>query len=291
MKKIFTLVIMCVFASWVTMAQNAIPTPGMESWSGSPPSPTGWTTLNSYILGSCSQGTAVGEYYSGTKAAILTTLDGGGFIGVRPGVMATGQLNPITEQFTGGVNFTLRPDSLVGWYKYIPQNNEVGATGNLFLLKNSGADTVGVATFITTAPQTTWARFAVAVNYQSTDDPEKAIFIFTSGQESGSQVNTKLYIDELDLIYNQTVGVETTKGPGIFSYPNPVVDKVTFNIGGNDNANITFFNIIGGKVLDAKLTKEQRTINIAHLPAGTYVWQLKDANNKLIKTDKLVLTK
>lgn len=287
MKKIFTLAGMFLFAGWATMAQNAIPNPGFETWSGGNPS-GGWSTLNALVPGSCTQGTSAGDYHGGTSAAILTTKNSA--FGIIPGTVATGTLNIVSQEFTGGVDFTLRPDSLVGWYKYVPQGNDAGATANVFLLKNSGNDTVGVGNFTAPSAQPTWTRFAVAVNYLLPDAPEKAIFIVTSGQASGGVVDTKMYIDDLDLIYN-TVGISNVNKAAINSYPNPVVDRVSFNLGNMEKANISLFNIIGGKVLDAKLSKEQRTLNIAHLPAGTYVWQIKDAKGNLIKTDKLILTK
>ncbi len=288
MKKIFTLASMFLFAGWAAMAQNAIPNPDMEAWSGG--NPTGWTTLNSFVPGSCTQGTSAGDFHGGASASILTTKNAGTF-GVVPGTMATGTLDIFTQQFTGGVDFALRPDSLVGWYKYVPQGNDAGATVNVFLLRNSGNDTVGVGNFTALVAQPNWTRFAVKVNYFLTGDPEKAIFIATSGQASGGIVDTKMYVDDLDLIYLPTVGISNTDKGSISSYPNPVVDKVSFNLGSNNTAKVSIFNIIGGRVLDAKLSKENKTITIGHLPAGTYVWQMRDANDNIIKTDKLVLTK
>lgn len=108
-----------------------------------------------------------------------------------------------------------RPDSIVGWYKYEPQNGDKGkievilhvAQGNL---PYNGTETnmIGRAKYEFTAQQTTWTRFAKAFNYVSQQAPEYILTTVASGDSTISQTGSTLWIDDISLVYNNTSSIE-----------------------------------------------------------------------------------
>ncbi|MDX1651149.1 MAG: PCMD domain-containing protein [Brumimicrobium sp.] len=111
--------------------------------------------------------------------------------------------------------FTSRPDSIVGWYKYSPQNGDKGkievvlhvSQGNLPYNGTFG-NMVGRAKFEFTSAQANWTRFSKAFDYFNTQDPAYLLAVVTSGDSTVSQTGSTLWIDDISLIYN-TSGVNT----------------------------------------------------------------------------------
>ncbi|MCD4747253.1 MAG: T9SS type A sorting domain-containing protein, partial [Bacteroidales bacterium] len=73
----------------------------------------------------------------------------------------------------------------------------------------------------------------------------------------------------------------------ILVYPNPVKNEVKFVLGLYSDLVLNIYNSTGHLVINRKLP-HTKTINIAHLPKGLYIYILKDNNNffekgKLIK--------
>ncbi|PWH85039.1 T9SS type A sorting domain-containing protein [Brumimicrobium oceani] len=107
--------------------------------------------------------------------------------------------------------FSGRPDSLVGWYKYAPMS---GDKGKIEIILHSGTEgrlprnnaTINneIANlrvdFVT--PQTEWTRFSKAFNYKSAMNPAYILTTIAAGDSTISKEGTKLIIDDLELIYN-----------------------------------------------------------------------------------------
>src|SRR5665213_1953131 len=131
MKKIYTLISILSISSTCLWAQ-ATPSPGFETWAStsSDANPTGWDSPNSQTTTfskiECNKVTAAADIHGGSAAVMLITWSIFG-IGTAPGVMTTGTLpSSYSGTITGGIPYTLRPDSIVGWYKYAPQGADKG---------------------------------------------------------------------------------------------------------------------------------------------------------------------
>lgn len=127
MKKIVTLISILLVTVTLVRAQST-PNAGFESWTshssimGSYDTPdSGWSCSNSQtsIIGiySCYKSTSA---HSGTYAIELITKSiGSPFNVLVPGIATTGTIpSSISGSITGGIAYTLRPDSITGWYKY-----------------------------------------------------------------------------------------------------------------------------------------------------------------------------
>ena len=76
--------------------------------------------------------------------------------------------------------------------------------------------------------------------------------------------------DTQDNTNNTMSSVDTQDNNGFSMYPNPAVDVVTVKAQ-NEIQNVTFFNILGQKVLEVAPNALSQEINVATLKAGVYI--------------------
>ncbi|MGE3825859.1 MAG: T9SS type A sorting domain-containing protein, partial [Bacteroidia bacterium] len=250
-KQLLSITTITAFAVFTATAQNAIPNANFESWTGN--DAASWDNLNDIPLslgvGSCVKATAPADIHGGSAAIILTTKSI--LSNIAPGTAATGTIDFNTQQVTGGVSFNLLPDSLTGWYKYIPAGNDAGnIVGILF---NANRDTIAVATFFPAGTVSTYTYFKTAFTYRLSETPTEALFVLASNGRTGGVANTKLYVDDLGLVYNPTVGVDEASADKIAVYPNPVSENLFVNMAGVQGANVSIFDITGKKVIQHNL--------------------------------------
>ena len=173
MKKIYSLLTLFVVSMTCSFAQ-VLPNPGFEAWTHSTfplyDDPNNWNTLNptTGLVGviTCSKATAAAEHHAGAAAVKLVTKSVSGQI--ANGIVTTGTINTSTQTIGGGLPYTLRPDSIIGFYRYTPVSGDNGFVELQLLGSGGDTDTIGYARFMT--PTTTvgsFMRFAVAINYRS----------------------------------------------------------------------------------------------------------------------------
>jgi hypothetical protein len=116
--------------------------------------------------------------------------------------------------------FTDKPDSIVGWYKYAPQN---GDKGKVEIILHTGqarlpfdgfqANIVGRAKAEFTQAQADWVRFSAPFIYWTTGTPAFILTTVAAGDSTISENGTVLWVDDFELVYNNpTVGLEEIKG-------------------------------------------------------------------------------
>ena len=106
--------------------------------------------------------------------------------------------------------FTSYPDSIVGWYKYVPQGNDVG---NIQVLLHSsyGQLPIDASTSVIALAEfdfssnSNWTRFSTPFNYYPTiNNPAYILCNISAGDSTQAVANSELKIDDLELIYNTT---------------------------------------------------------------------------------------
>ena len=106
--------------------------------------------------------------------------------------------------------FTSYPDSIVGWYKYVPQGNDVG---NIQVLLHSsyGQLPIDASTSVIALAEfdfssnSNWTRFSTPFNYYPTINNSAYILCnISAGDSTQAVANSELKIDDLELIYNTT---------------------------------------------------------------------------------------
>ncbi|PKA83940.1 putative secreted protein (Por secretion system target) [Ulvibacter sp. MAR_2010_11] len=90
-----------------------------------------------------------------------------------------------------------------------------------------------------------------------------------------------LEIDELiKMILLSTGEQELSK---IKLFPNPAKDMVTITLPDNETGNAEFYNVLGKKVLTARLLNVRSTVNLAELTSGMYLVSVKTSTSTTTK--------
>lgn len=129
---------------------------------------------------------------------------------------------------------TDRPDSLVAWVNYQPSGSDNGSfdcivhdiqstgltAGNMGSLPESGnsqgdntAQVIGQAGHTFTANTGGWVRTSVPFVYVDSRTPQYILFTATSSGQSGAVNGSKLYLDDVALIYNITPSLSDVVAP------------------------------------------------------------------------------
>ncbi len=201
----------------VKLYSQQLPNASFENWdilTDSSPhddKPTDWNTINSELDAfsagalspTCYQSS---DAHSGSYSIMLETVNPpfSGFPIVN-GIATTGSINTSSYEVEGGLPYTLRPDSLVGWYKCEPETGDFPTIE--FVLKDAAGDTLGHARFEgSTTDITVWTRFSVPVVYSSSATPTEAVSLLSASDGFNAVAGSKLWVDDVELIFS--VGVE-----------------------------------------------------------------------------------
>jgi hypothetical protein len=274
-------------------AQNAIPNAGFESWSsqGSYDDCAGWGTIDQPVSSACfCKGTAVktavaGEVHSGSLAMKLKTVSV--FGQTAPGITATGSINQSTQGIDGGVVFNLRPDSIVGWYRYTPSGTDTGSVEITLSKWNTGTnkrDVVAHAKFAQNTSVASYSRFAQPLTYSLSGAPDTMVVILLSSSSSAPQVNSTMFVDDLGLIYNSTTGIagKNLASTSVSVYPNPSTGNITIK-SASDLGMVFIYNALGEIVYKENISGTQHQIDISKQPEGIYMLQAQGNYTRLIK--------
>jgi hypothetical protein len=262
------------------ICQNAIPNAGFETWinQGSYEDPKDWGTLNQQTsqLGIKTVTKATGaDAYSGSYAIKLQTK----YIGfpinqTAPGIAATGTINAQTQGIDGGVAYNLRPDSIVGWYKYTPVGTDTASVEVTFSKWNSSTnqrDEVGKAVFSKNTAVNNYTRFAKEINYSLSINPDTMVVILLSSWTGATQnnQNSTFIVDDLDLV---------------FANP-PLTGAVTstnLNCNGVCTGQASVSASGGTSPYSYSWSNNQTTSSVSSLCAGTYTVTVTDMNGSTI---------
>lgn len=242
MKKVLTTLFLS--ASVLAFGQTQISNAGFENWDNVGSSNEEPTSFNSNKTGTglassgpqtCSRATSPhsGSYCVKveTKYFILAVVNGNVTSGVveAPSTNKSEGFLSATAANNARMNFTGRPDSLVGWYKYSQATSGTGASaeqGKVRVILHTGdyydpetpvnsnhpnmsANKIGDALFVSPAAnQSTWKRFSVPFNYASGNAPSYVMINITSSNNQltvapgSGGTGSILYVDDLEMIYN-----------------------------------------------------------------------------------------
>jgi len=274
MKKIYLLFI-SISASPSIFSQ-ALPNPSFDNWTnqGSYDDPNNWNTLNSLTssFGVVTVQKATGaDIHTGAAAIKMITLS---VLGQNAnGLVTTGTINVAGMTVDGGIPYTLRPDSITGWYKCAPQGADFGFV-DFSLLDAAGTDTVGFAHFQSpNATVSTYTRFSVPINYHNANTPVLSRCVMSSSAGVSSVLNSVLVIDDLELIFNPN-GIQES----VF-----VKSTVHFNsaqnmlmVFSNTAANIQVTDVTGKIIIEQHVQKGNAEIILESVPPGIYIYRLTD---------------
>lgn len=324
MKKLFT--ILSISISSLAFAQTQITNGDFEAWENvgaSNEEPTSWnsnkTGSSTAQLGSQTCYRETSGPHGGTYCVRVETKSVPIIGTVVNGNVTTGVVNAPTttksDGYIGTVNyssssdirhmsFTGRPDSLVGYYKYT--SGGAGEQGKVTAILHTGdyfdpetptnyhadptANKIARATYFTpTASASSWTRFSVPFNYVSSSTPTYIMINITSSANQTTTIaGSKLWIDDLSVIYNNTTSVKEADKINFKVYAfekNIYVDLSNKNM----QAVLTVMDLTGKVVLSSNLEKGK--MNSIQLPTalngGMYLYQVVGADAQ--KTGKIIV--
>lgn len=286
MKKIYTLFLSTILS--LPVFSQALPNPSFDNWAnmGGYDDPVNWNTLNSltYQLGIITVQAATGvDIHSGAAAIKMTTLPVG--IQNANGLATTGTINVAGMTVDGGLPYTLRPDSIVGWYKCNPLNGDYGFV-DFTLLDAAGTDTVGFAHFQTpTSAVTTYTRFSIAINYHNANTPALSRCVMSSSAGVTSVAYSELIIDDLDLIFNQSGISEGVFIKNTFSYNSSTHKLQVF---ANESGQIAVTDMTGKKLVNRTVDKGHSEITLEVLPSGLYLYMFSGKSTGQSSSGKFI---
>ena len=225
-------------------------------------------------------------------------------------------LNPSSGTDIRRMSFVGRPDSLVGWYQYTQATtgtnptNEQGKvrailhTGHYYDPEvpvnsnhpNLSANKIGDALFLTAkSNNTTWKRFSVPFTYASASMPAYIMINVTSSADQMTAApgitgsGSKLWIDDLDVVYNPTSVNESPINEGsirVYSYDKIIY--VDFSTRKSNESVLNIYDITGKQVASQKIEGDKlNSIDFTAMTSGLYLYELSGAG--ISKTGKLVI--
>ncbi len=298
MKKIFTLIVSTIITSAGLFAQ-ATPNAGFEAWTHntfpSYDTPNSWDNLNSSTGGlgvfTCIKATAAADIHGGAAAIKLITKSV--FGQTANGIATTGTINTTTQTIGGGIVYTLRPDSIVGFYKYTSVTGDNGFAEIQLLGAGGDTDTIGYARF--TTPTTTvgsYTRFAKAIIYRNANPIAKSIWILSSSKDAVTHfVGSTAFFDDVTLVFAPATGIVSQPKFELTVGPNPSIDRIIIKNSMTPKAAFVLYDVTGRKVAEKQIEAGTTLIDINEYPMGLYIYTVSDENNNVIKTDKLIIQK
>jgi hypothetical protein len=293
MKKYIIISAFLVVLSFTSKAQ--IPNNGFENWTtvGGYQNPTSWNNCNSSSTNSFYPVTKSTDHYPTSIGSFsirmenYTPLSNCSTYGFA---QTSDNDNPCKPAFP----ITGHPNSLRGYYKCFPKNNDTIQIG-LMLFKN-GVWIAG-AELLTTNTVSNWTPFNLPIS--SYTDADSATITFaaffndtTCGFPFGPFGNSVLYIDNVSFDNLITEVPEKNLDYNTLNiFPNPACEvlNVVFNENKIIDYRVKIYNIIGTLVKTETLKQNQSQINIEDLSNGTYLLEIE--SQFYIKKQKLIIQK
>ena len=286
MKKIYILLISILAAP--SVFSQALPNASFDNWTnaGSYDDPNNWNTLNSLTstFGVITVSKATGaDVHTGAAAIKMETLS---VLGQNAnGLATTGTINVAGMTVDGGIPYTLRPDSIVGWYKCAPQGADYGFV-DFSLLDAAGTDTVGYAHFQSpNAAVTSYTRFSVPINYYNANTPALSRCVMSSSAGVSSVLNSVLIIDDLELVFSSSGIQEDLFARNTVSYYSPQQKLMIYS---HTSGNVIVSDITGKKIFDRSIEKGNSQFVLDKIVPGIYIYKLTGISNENSLTGKFI---
>jgi hypothetical protein len=313
MKKtiVLWLAVSCFFT---VQAQNQLENPGFETWDEIAISandtirePVDWSSLKTSDNASLSPLAPVvcwrsAEAHSGSYSVRLENI---ATLVIANGTVTTGRVHPdlniaksymYTDPGDGHWNtpFTSRPDSITGWFRYIPQGSD-SVQVKVLLHKGNGkepdteylSDRIATANFrtgVNTGSQ--WMRFSTPFVYTSDQAPQYALVILNSGNGYFPVTGSIAFFDDLMMVYNSTsVKKEVITAEFLYLQGNHHIV-----VQGGSPENYTFARILditGREAWSGPVTSDRIDISGADLKNGIYIVSL--TGNSHVLTQKIIV--
>jgi len=274
-------------------AQTTIPNSGFESWING--NPEFWDTSNKNILGTIFNGVrqdTISPQQGNSAAMVATTIKVVGTFPVTlPGMLTLGEIkiDYINQSgtVTAGIPFSGRPDELKGYYKYNPTAGDSCFIG-IMITKWDGSqnDTIAEAEFFKSSKVQSWTEFIIPIDYSTTDTPDSMNIFAASSDITNllAVLGSTLWLDNLSLDYGGVSVIDLALNENFSVYPDESRENliISLNFAEECKTSISLYTV-DGKLLyhiTKNIHNSNENINIASLPAGIYLVDVRTTNGK-----------
>jgi hypothetical protein len=301
MKKIQVTLLTALFLSGMATAQSQLENSGFEQWDDILISegdtirePVEWSSLKTSDIESLSDFAPVvckrsSDAHSGDYSVELTNIEV--FSIVANGTVSNGRYHPdlnpelayiYSDTLDGNWNTPLiiRPDSIAGWFKYVPQENDtlqvIVALHRGYAKQPETDKTVrwiGEAEYkssLDTGDE--WVRFSAPFTYYSDSIPEYVLVVLNSGSGYTPVAGSMARFDDLEMVYNYPSNTPNRlKQPMGSVY---VVDHQHLVLQGMEYTRfqtIRIHDLTGKLFWDGTIVTDRVDVSSANLKTGIYV--------------------
>jgi hypothetical protein len=309
MKKYLLLFIVCPFLFiFSASGQQQIENPGFELWENAgtvKDEPVDWSTIKTCDEPSIANAAPVTfdmstDAHSGNYALKLYNVYVFGLSAT--GAICNGRFHAefnldSSYSYTDAADprwntaFTSKPDSLVGWFKYFPQENDAAQfkailhVGECKLPENGTLPNwVGMAVYKTPSGVTydNWTRFSVPFTYYNNNTPEHVLLVLNSGDSTNSVPDSYLLVDDLEFKYSSSGIGEPARETDFLACDGK---KITIKLRKEEeylDGNFALIDLTGQEVFSKIIDNIQFSLPPS-LPAGIYVALLDGKNQRFVQ--------
>lgn len=299
----FTLSLLAFFLSALLIApaliaQNPIPNPGFENWANG--EPNGWSTINRTLLGTTFTAVTIDNNnpQQGNASIKLETITKDVFLFgpvTVPGLITLGEIildiANQTATVDGGVPVSGKPQSLNGWFKYLPAPGDLCIMGiGLTRWNGTSRDTLAYD-YLLSGSQPNWQTFTVPINYliQAQADTMNILFLSSNALSGTIVEGSKLWLDNLWIEFDETSIDQSGSQAGIRMV---VLEngRILGIHGAENTGEFQLYNLNGAMVLRERISAigESQSIALPSLPAGVYAARyVSDAGQ--VKVQKILI--
>jgi hypothetical protein len=190
-----------------------------------------------------------------------------------------------TQTIEGGDTVSTRPMGFGDWYRFDPVNVDTGNV-NIEMTRwdavNGVRETVGYGSVDFVNTNGLFVNFEFDFTYETSNLPDTVLILMTSGGDVGPQEGTALFLD--DLYYTYPAGIETPESIGLSIFPNPTSDVLNFRSDkGFQFSGGSIMSVDGKVVKNFSLSSNFSQLNVAELPAGSYILELLSGKDAVVR--------
>jgi hypothetical protein len=253
--------------------------------------PNNWVTSNSLIAIGATTETSVfkeSDSQSGFAASIKTVeLDNNpnpGFLANAVGFMMYGNLNPLTEEFSG-LSFVGMPASIEFYSKYQPVGLDtfsISARLTRWNTVTSARETIAEGFFSSSAAEADYSLKALNFNYVVSELPDSLMIFINSSSSFSPNAGSQLFIDELfatEAVVFVNVPTIISNLPSVKVFPNPAKDWLQISSGA-DFSKVEIYDINGRLVKSNFNTGKEFKMDVSSMSPGFYIYSIISNDNR-----------
>lgn len=191
---------------------------------------------------------------------------------------------------------TTRPDSLVGYFKYIPVDDDITTvqallhTGDIGKIPDTDSTGwIGMATFTSLNEVTDgWIRFSAPFEYFAEGDPEYILLNISGGNGINAVAGSKAWYDDIELVYNP-VGIDEDLANdllSVYSRDHSIIVNLK-KFGAGEKFDLSIYSISGQLLIQDNIISGSSK-NWKVDKSGMYICTL-ESKDGLILTKKVVV--